>query len=99
MGYLIHRLLTDVYQLSISNRQNVRDIKTSSFFFLSLSFCLSLPTGFVELSPGIVRAGGKVIALSSQTPKQVGLASRDLKLPFQAHGDPSNGLVEEMNIR
>lgn len=53
----------------------------------------------MNLNPDIMRAGGKVIALSSQNPEQVGLATRDLKLPFQAFGDPSNGLVEEMNIR
>lgn len=53
----------------------------------------------MDLNPKIKMAGGKVIAFSSQEPKQVAIASRDLKLPFQAYGDPSNGLVEEMNIR
>eukprot|EP00752_Nemacystus_decipiens_P015564 g13887.t1 len=65
-------------------------------------WCMSshaLLRGFVELNPAIKRAGGKVVAISSQTPEQVGRMANDLKLPFQAFGDPSNGLVEEMNRR
>lgn len=53
----------------------------------------------MELNPSIKLAGGKVVALSSQTPEQVGRMANDLKLPFQAFGDPSNGLVDEMNRR
>lgn len=44
-------------------------------------------------------AGGKVVALSSQTPDQVARAARDLKLPFQVFGDPTNAHVKEMNRR
>lgn len=53
----------------------------------------------MELNPSIKRAGGKVVALSSQTPQQVGRAVLDMRLPYQAFGDPTNGLVNEMNRR
>ena len=56
-------------------------------------------SGFVELNPLIKRAGGKVVALSSQSSEQVAITSRDMGLPFQAFGDPTNCLVEEMNDR
>ncbi|CAM9393038.1 unnamed protein product [Scytosiphon promiscuus] len=59
----------------------------------------ALLQGFAELNPEIKRAGGKVVALSSQTPAQVGRTATELKLPFQAFGDPSNDLVKEMNRR
>ncbi|CAM9500538.1 unnamed protein product [Ectocarpus sp. 13 AM-2016] len=59
----------------------------------------ALLKGFMELNPAIKKAGGKVVALSSQTAEQVGRAAHDMRLPFQAFGDPSNGLVDEMNIR
>ncbi|CAN0075393.1 unnamed protein product, partial [Ectocarpus sp. 8 AP-2014] len=66
------------------------------------SWCTSsqaLLKGFTEINPAIKKAGGKVVALSSQTAEQVGRAAHDMRLPFQAFGDPSNGLVDEMNIR
>lgn len=53
----------------------------------------------MELNPAIEQAGGKVVALSSQTPERVRRAAHDLRLPFQAFGDPSNRLVDEMNVR
>ncbi|CAM9815170.1 unnamed protein product [Ectocarpus sp. 6 AP-2014] len=58
-----------------------------------------LRKGFMEINPAIKKAGGKVVALSSQTAEQVGWGAHDMRLPFQAFGDPSNGLVDEMNIR
>eukprot|EP00903_Cladosiphon_okamuranus_P017306 g15946.t1 len=66
------------------------------------AWCMSsyaLLKGFVELNRTIKRAGGKVVALSSQTPEQVGRMVHDLSLPFQAFGDPGNDLVYEMNRR
>ncbi|CAM9780774.1 unnamed protein product, partial [Hapterophycus canaliculatus] len=58
-----------------------------------------LRTGFAELNSDIRRAGGKVVALSSQAQVKVNRASRDLDLPFKAFGDPKNELVNEMNRR
>lgn len=75
---------------------------TSPALLVFFSYCtllLLLGTGFAELNPEIKRAGGKVVALSSQTPKQVNRTAAELKLPFQAFGDPSNELVTEMNRR
>ena len=55
--------------------------------------------GFVELNPMIKRTGGKVVALSSQSSELVEITKRDMRLPFEAFGDPTNCLVDEMNTR
>lgn len=55
--------------------------------------------GFATLNTTIRRLDGKVLALSSQTPEQVHRIQRELRLPYEVHGDPSNEVVEEMNRR
>lgn len=73
----------------------------SSEIYLPLPFWHShtQKTGFVDINPSIKQAGGKVVALSSQTREQVEDVARDWRLPFEVIGDPTNKLIMDMNER